>query len=85
MGTKADKKRLEDEFLDLAARLEGLRQLDPGAVVDPARLKRWQKRYGDNVTKILANRSVLMATPKIVSVDDLQQWVKEARKALTMV
>jgi hypothetical protein len=81
----SERQRLTEEFLDLAARLEGLHHLKPKNVVDPARLKRWQKLHGKEANKILANRTVLAKKPTIVSTDDLKQWIEEARRALTAI
>ncbi|WP_042418160.1 hypothetical protein [Streptacidiphilus anmyonensis] len=80
-----DRERLAEEFLDLAARLEGLHQLKPKNVVDPVRLKRWQKQHGKEVHKILANRAALAKEPAVVSKDELKQWIAEARSALTAI
>jgi hypothetical protein len=80
-----EKQRLAEEFLDLAARLEGLRQLKPKNVVDPARLKRWQKEHGKEAGKILAHRNVLAKKSATVSPDDLKQWIEKARRALTAI
>jgi hypothetical protein len=83
MGT--ERQRLTEEFLDLAARLEGLHLLKPKNVVDPARLKRWQKQHGKEANKILAHRTVLAEKPASVSGDDLKQWIEDARRALTAI
>ncbi|WP_152627893.1 hypothetical protein [Streptacidiphilus neutrinimicus] len=86
MTFAVDRAVLLDEFLDLSARLEGLRQLVPGTVVDsPERIHRWQNLYGEEVSKVLANRTVLAKAPALVFTRDLKQWIKEARQALTVV
>ncbi|WP_037603726.1 hypothetical protein [Streptacidiphilus rugosus] len=85
MAAEADRERLEGEFLDLAARLEGLHHLKAKHVVDPVRLKRWQRQHGEEVAGILASRSVLAKKPAMVSTGDLKRWIKAARKALTAV
>jgi hypothetical protein len=71
--------------LDLAARLEGLLLLDPSAVVDADRLKRWQNVHADDVTRALRNRDALSNTPVIVSEADLRLWITQACQALTVI
>jgi hypothetical protein len=80
-----EQQRLTEEFLDLAAQLEGLHHLKPKNVLDPARLKRWQKQHGKEADKVLAHRTVLAQKPAIVSTDDLKQWIDKARKAVTAI
>lgn len=84
MATAEERSTLVSQFLGLAGRLERLRYQEPSETnLDASTLVRWQNLYGDNVTTVLHNRSVLLDKPATVSADSLVEWIAYARETLT--